>query len=125
MLVESARIARGNVKSMQEMKSEDFDALFVPGGFGAAKNLSDFGFKGAEMEVQKDVSDCLKDFHSNQKYIGMCCISPVIAAKVFGVKNGGPGAKLTLGGRGADWPYNGSIDAALSFGNELVETNLS
>ena len=125
VLVESARIARGNVKSLVDLKSGDFDALFVPGGFGAAKNLSDFGFKGGDMEVQQDVSDCLKDFHANQKYIAMCCISPVIAAKVFGKNSGGPGAKLTLGGRGADWPYNGSIDAALSFGNELVETNLS
>ena len=51
VLVESARIARGNVKNMQELKSGDFDALFVPGGFGAAKNLSDFGFKGGDMEV--------------------------------------------------------------------------
>ena len=51
VLEESARIARGNVKNMQELKSGDFDALFVPGGFGAAKNLSDFGFKGADMEV--------------------------------------------------------------------------
>ena len=124
-MVESARIARGNVKNLQELKSGDYDALFVPGGFGAAKNLSDFGFKGGEMEVQQDVTKCLKDFHANQKYIAMCCISPVIAAKVFGSKSGGPGVKLTLGGKGDDWPYNGSIDAALSFGNELVETNLS
>ena len=55
----------------------------------------------------------------------MCCISPVIAAKVFGSKSGGPGVKLTLGGRGEDWPFNGSIDAVSSFGNELIETNLS
>jgi len=83
-LVESARIARGNVKNMQDLKSADYDVLFVPGGFGAAKNLSDFGFKGAEMEVHQDVNDCIKDFHSNKKYIAMCCISPVIAAKIFG-----------------------------------------
>ena len=51
VLEESARIARGNVKNMQELKSGNFDALFVSGVFGAVKNLSDFGFKGADMEV--------------------------------------------------------------------------
>ena len=55
MLLESARIARGNVKDLAELQSKDFDALFVPGGFGAAKNLSDFGIKGADMEVKPDV----------------------------------------------------------------------
>ena len=48
-MAESARIARGNVKPIALLKSKDFDALFVPGGFGAAKNLSDFGLKGNEM----------------------------------------------------------------------------
>ena len=84
VLLESARIARGNVKDLAELQAKDFDALFVPGGFGAAKNLSDFGIKGADMEVKPDVSQVLKDFHQNQKYIGLCCISPIIAAKVFG-----------------------------------------
>jgi len=54
----------------------------------------------------------------------MCCIAPVVAAKVFGTKSGGPGLKLTLGCRGDDWPYNGSIDAATSWGNELIETTI-
>lgn len=67
----------------------------------------------------------MKDFHSSQKHIGLCCISPIIAAKVFGTASGGPGLKLTLGCRGDNWPYNGSIDAAKSFGNELVEVDLN
>ena len=52
---ESARIARGNIKPLSELKSADFDCLFMPGGFGAAKNWSDFGFEGADMTVHEDV----------------------------------------------------------------------
>lgn len=48
---ESARIARGNCKDLAELKANDYDAILIPGGFGAAKNLCDFGFKGAEMTV--------------------------------------------------------------------------
>ena len=84
---ESARISRGNVKSLDHLNAADFDALFIPGGFGAAKNLSDFGVKGADMAVMQDVASVMKDFHVAQKYMGLCCISPILAAKVFG-KNG-------------------------------------
>eukprot|EP00351_Strombidinopsis_sp_SopsisLIS2011_P006052 CAMPEP_0116870206 /NCGR_PEP_ID=MMETSP0463-20121206/75_1 /TAXON_ID=181622 /ORGANISM="Strombidinopsis sp, Strain SopsisLIS2011" /LENGTH=128 /DNA_ID=CAMNT_0004506433 /DNA_START=248 /DNA_END=634 /DNA_ORIENTATION=- len=121
VLVESARLARGDVKAISQLKASDFDALFVPGGFGAAKNLSDFGFKGADMQVHSDVEAVLKDFHATKRPIGLCCISPVVAAKVFGTKSGGPGLKMTLGARGDNWPYNGSIDAANSFGNTMQE----
>ena len=55
VLKESARIARGAVTPLSELNAADFDALFVPGGFGAAKNLCDFGFKGSEMTVEEDV----------------------------------------------------------------------
>ena len=65
IMEESSRIARGNVKPLSELKASDFDALFVPGGFGCAKNFSDFGFKGAEMTVQEDVSAVFKDFHAS------------------------------------------------------------
>uniref|UniRef100_A0A7S3RSD6 DJ-1/PfpI domain-containing protein n=1 Tax=Strombidinopsis acuminata TaxID=141414 RepID=A0A7S3RSD6_9SPIT len=125
VLVESARLARGDVKPLNELKASDFDALFIPGGFGAAKNLSDFGFKGANMTVQADVEAALKDFHGSKRPIGLCCIAPVVAAKVFGKNSGGPGVKLTLGARGENWPYNGSIDAANSFGNTMEEKQIN
>jgi enhancing lycopene biosynthesis protein 2 len=51
VLLESARIARGNVKPLTELKASDYDALVVPGGFGVAKNLSDYAFKGDKMTV--------------------------------------------------------------------------
>lgn len=126
VLQESARIARGNVKTLDQLKAADFDALFIPGGFGAAKNLSDFGVNGANMAVKDDVTAVLKEFHAAQKYIGLCCIAPILAAKVFGSNSGGEGAKITLGSKGSeeDWPYQGSIDAATSFGNDMVEADI-
>lgn len=96
----------------------------MPGGFGAAKNLSDFGVNGADMTVKEDVAAVLKDFHKAQKHIGLCCIAPILAAKVFGEGSSGPGLKLTLGRKGDDWPYNGSIDAAASFGNKMVDCDI-
>jgi enhancing lycopene biosynthesis protein 2 len=51
-MLESARIARGNIQDLVTIDSKQFDAILVPGGFGAAKNLSSFGFKGEDMTVQ-------------------------------------------------------------------------
>ena len=64
------------------------------------------------MTVDEDVEKIMRDFKTSKKVIGLTCISPILAAKVFGKD----GVKLTLGGRGDSWPYNGSIDAASSFG---------
>ena len=78
------------------------------------------------MAVKDDVVAIMKEFHAAKKYIGLCCIAPILAAKVFGKNSGGEGAQLTLGSKGteADWPYQGAIDAANSFGNEMVETEI-
>ena len=40
VLIESARIARGKVASLATFSADSVDALILPGGFGAAKNLS-------------------------------------------------------------------------------------
>ena len=121
VLEESARIARGDVKPLSELAAAEYDALLIPGGFGAAKNLSSFGFKGADMEVESDVEKILHDFKNQEKVIGLTCIAPIIAAKVFGQE----GVKLTLGGRGDNFPYAGSIDAAKSFGAEIEEHDVN
>ena len=92
VLVESARIARGEIKDISEANVEDFDALIVPGGFGAAKNLSDFAFKGTECTVQPDVLALAEAFAEAGKPIGLMCISPAIAAKIYG-----PGVVCTIG----------------------------
>ena len=122
-LNESARIARGAVKPLSELTPESADAVVFPGGFGAAKNLSDFGFKGADMSVNAEVERVLKDFKEAGKPIAMCCIAPIIAAKVFG----GSGVSLTLGKKGDEalWPFAGSMEAAKSFGANVVEAEVS
>ncbi|KEQ16469.1 isoprenoid biosynthesis glyoxalase ElbB [Endozoicomonas numazuensis] len=84
VLVESARIARGEVKPVRELKAEDFDALIVPGGFGAAKNLSDFAFSGSKLRVQIGVSTAAKAFSEAGKPVGLMCIAPAIAGRIFG-----------------------------------------
>ena len=97
ILREAARIARGNINELKILSADNFDALFMPGGFGAAKNLSNFAFKGKEMEVEKDVAEVIKEFHAKKKHIGLICISPILAAKVLGSKSGGAGINITLG----------------------------
>lgn len=92
VLVESARIARGEIKDIREAKVDDFDALIVPGGFGAAKNLSSFATEGAACSVQPDVLALAEAFAEAGKPIGLMCISPAIAAKIYG-----PGVTCTIG----------------------------
>ncbi|SCA56459.1 isoprenoid biosynthesis protein with amidotransferase-like domain [Candidatus Terasakiella magnetica] len=84
VLVESSRIARGDIKPLAEYKADEFDALVLPGGFGAAKNLSSFAFEGADCTVNGDVETALKATRTAAKPIGALCISPAVLAKVFG-----------------------------------------
>lgn len=84
VLVEAARIARGNIQDLAAARAEDFDALLVPGGFGAAKNLSNFAVAGAAMEVQSDFLRLARAFHESAKPIGLICIAPVMAAAICG-----------------------------------------
>ncbi|MGF6490859.1 isoprenoid biosynthesis glyoxalase ElbB [Pseudomonas frederiksbergensis] len=92
VLVESARIARGNIKDIREANVEDFDALIVPGGFGSAKNLSNFAVEGAGCSVQPDVLALTEEFAEAGKPVGLICISPALAAKIYG-----PGVTCTIG----------------------------
>lgn len=92
VLVESARITRGNIKDIREASVEDFDALIVPGGFGAAKNLSNFAVEGAGCSVQPDVLALTEAFAEAGKPVGLICISPALAAKIYG-----PGVTCTIG----------------------------
>ena len=84
VLVESARIARGNIKDVKELHVGDFDALIIPGGFGVAKNLSDFAISGANCTVQPDVLHATQAFVSAGKPVGLMCIAPPLATKIFG-----------------------------------------
>ncbi len=92
VLVESARLARGEIKDLGEARAEDFDALIMPGGFGAAKNLSDFATQGAGCKILPAVLELAQAFASSGKPVGMMCIAPTMAAQIFG-----PGVVCTLG----------------------------
>ena len=84
VLVESARIARGNIRNIRDVKAADLDGIVLPGGFGAAKNLCDFAMKGAGASVDREVARLLKEMAAAGKPIGAVCIAPVVTATVLG-----------------------------------------
>lgn len=84
VLVESARIARGSIRDIKEVKSAELDAIIFPGGFGAAKNLCDFALKGAAASVNPEVARLLKEMAAAKKPIGAVCIAPALIAAVLG-----------------------------------------
>lgn len=92
VLVESARIVRGEVLDIAKANAEAFDALIVPGGFGAAKNLSSFAEHGASCTVDLQVQALAEAFAEARKPVGLICISPALAAKIYG-----PGVVCTIG----------------------------
>ncbi len=91
VLVESARIARGKIKDLTQFQVSKHDALVLPGGLGAAKNLSNFAYNGADCKINEDVRQAIEQTVAAQKPIGALCIAPVILAKV--IEN----ATLTIG----------------------------
>lgn len=91
VLTEAARIARGDIRALGDVSADDFDALVFPGGYGAAKNLSNFAVEGTSSEVDPSVAQLVQETHAQGKPIGFICISPAIAARLL------PGAKLTIG----------------------------
>ncbi|MBO6739944.1 MAG: isoprenoid biosynthesis glyoxalase ElbB [Phycisphaerales bacterium] len=93
VLTESARIARGEILDLRDVKGGDYDAFFLPGGFGAAKNLCTFAIKGSDCEVDPQVERVLREASDAGKPIGFICIAPALGAKVFGDK----GVRVTIG----------------------------
>ena len=83
VLVEAARIARGNIKPLSQYKAGDYDALIFPGGFGVAKNLCTFAFDGINCKVNPDVEKAVRATAVAEKPIGALCISPVLMAKIL------------------------------------------
>lgn len=84
VLIESARIARGKIAALATFDANSVDALVIPGGFGAAKNLSSYAFDGAKCAVNADVAKAIRAVHASGKPIGALCIAPVILAKILG-----------------------------------------
>jgi enhancing lycopene biosynthesis protein 2 len=109
---ESARIARGKVTDIARVKAADLDALVFPGGFGAAKNLSNFASAGANCTVNPEVSRLVTEMHAARKPIGFACIAPVLAARILGKHS----PQLTIG------TDKGTADAINSMGGRHVNT---
>ncbi len=86
VLTEAARLCRGEIRNLANADADDFDALIIPGGFGAAKNLSDFAVKGSEACVQKDVLRFCHAMFNAKKPVGLVCIAPAMAPLIFGDK---------------------------------------
>lgn len=95
MLVEAARIARGKIVDVAGVRASDFDALVLPGGFGAAKNLSDFAHNGARAHVHEAVAKLVRDMHAARKPIGAICIAPAVIAAIF--RGSATKPELTIG----------------------------
>jgi enhancing lycopene biosynthesis protein 2 len=84
VLVESARIARGNIKPLADFDAGRFDAIVFPGGFGVAKNLCSFAFDGVNCALNDDVGQAVMSMKNAGKPIGALCISPVLLVKIIG-----------------------------------------
>lgn len=111
VLVESARIARGEIKPLSKFRANDYDALIFPGGFGAAKNLSTVAFDGPNARVNQEVEYVIKKMLEQNKPIGALCIAPAIVAKVI------QGVEVTIGNDAS------TIDAIKKMGSKHVVTN--
>lgn len=91
VLVESARIARGDIKDLGDFSAEEYDAVIFPGGFGVAKNLCNLAFDGAACEVNEEIRKVILWMVKLEKPIGALCIAPAMMAKVL------PQADITVG----------------------------
>ncbi|MCK9218664.1 MAG: isoprenoid biosynthesis glyoxalase ElbB [Bacteroidales bacterium] len=91
VLVESARVARGDISPLRTFRSSDYDALIFPGGFGTVKNLCSWAYEGDNCKVNSEVEKAIKTMFEAKKPIGAMCIAPVIIARLF------KGVKLTTG----------------------------
>ncbi len=94
VLVESARIARGKIRDVAQARAEELDAVILPGGFGAAKNLSTFADRGPEATVDEGTARLVREMHRAGKPVGALCIAPAVLAAVLG-KEAHP--ELTIG----------------------------
>lgn len=95
VLVEAARIVRGSITAITNVNPDDLDALILPGGFGAAKNLSTYAFEGADCTVNDDVAKLVRAMIDDGKPVGAICIAPAVLAKIL--EGGAVSARITIG----------------------------
>lgn len=93
MLQEAARIARGAIEPLDRARAADLDALILPGGSGAARNLGDFAERGADGALRPELAALLRDCVARRRPIGAICIAPALVALALGARR----PLLTLG----------------------------
>ena len=106
VMTESSRISRGDIKNIEDVHAKNLDVLIFPGGYGVAKSISDFAFRGALCVVIPEVERLVNEMHQAEKPLGFICIAPVIAAKILGPFS----PELTIGTDKA------AIDALIAMG---------
>jgi len=113
VLVESARIARGKIRDIADVRIDDIDALIFPGGFGAAKNLCDFATQGSECVAHPEVARLVREIVAAQKPLAAICISPALISSILGKDD--LAHKLTIG------TDRGTAQALEAMGTEHIE----
>jgi len=104
VLTESARIARGKIVSLASVVVKDLDALVIPGGFGAAKNLNKWAFSGPDGSIEPDVAQLIREMLAAKKPVAGLCMGPTVIAKAL--QNSGMNAKLSVGTTEEPSPYD-------------------
>ena len=112
VLEEAARIARGKIANIANVQAADIDALVLPGGFGAAKNLCDFAVKGSDCTVHPEVARLVRDIVAAKKPMAAICIAPALVSKVLG--NDKLAHQLTIGNDA------GTAQALTAMGSEHI-----
>lgn len=102
-LVEAARIARGEIKDLAQFSSDDIDGLVIPGGFGAAKNLTQWAFSGPKGEIHPEVKRAINECVMNNKPVAGLCMGPTVIAKAL--EGTSVHAQLTVGTTEEKSPY--------------------
>lgn len=104
VLIESARIARGEIHAIHDISPDSYDALVIPGGFGAAKNLNTWALKGPDSEIDESVKNIIIATHKAGKPIAGLCMGPTVIAKAL--EGTGIKATLTMGTTAEKSPYD-------------------
>jgi len=104
MLIESARISRGTIENINNVSPADIDALIIPGGFGNAKNLTDWAFNGPDGSILPEVKLLLVNLLNIGKPIAALCVSPVVLSKA--IENSGIKLNMTIGSTNEKSPYD-------------------
>ncbi len=129
VLVESARIARGQITDLNNLDPSNFDALVMPGGYGVAKNLSDFAIKGTDAKIDSKLVGVIEGFMKAKKPIGVMCISPAIFVKA--IANSNRDVKVTIGDdsdgmiakMGANHEVKMSEEICIDTENKIISTS--